>query len=225
MLDLLKEWFQLSLRVADASTNRIIWNLFLALIPLVLSLWLFRFSRLRSLFRLASPQTLLWWMTLIVFIIFLPNAPYILTDIIHYIRMIREDIPYTVVIFILTPQYFLFILAGFQCYVLSLLNLGYFLKRQGLKRWIVLSELSIHLVSAIGIYLGRFFRWNSWDVINELDKISDDLLASLSYWRPLVSITVLFAALMFLYWPMKQVNLGLVLRMQGLQPSGTESKR
>ena len=50
------------------------WNLFLALTPLGLSFVLFRINlKLNG----------LWWLGAIVFFAFLPNAPYVLTDIIH----------------------------------------------------------------------------------------------------------------------------------------------
>ena len=59
----------------------IVWNLFLAFIPLVLSFWLF--------LRPSKKRSLVWWISLIIFIAFLPNAPYLLTDIIHLIEAIR----------------------------------------------------------------------------------------------------------------------------------------
>ncbi|MGL4883991.1 MAG: DUF1361 domain-containing protein, partial [Waterburya sp.] len=55
----------------------IVWNLFLAFIPLALSFWLFVRRNIK--------RSLLWWIGLVVFIAFLPNAPYLLTDIIHLI--------------------------------------------------------------------------------------------------------------------------------------------
>jgi uncharacterized membrane protein len=60
------------------------WNLFLAFIPLILSYWLFLVQN--------NKPFLLWWLTLIIFIAFLPNAPYLLTDIIHLVDAIREII-------------------------------------------------------------------------------------------------------------------------------------
>jgi uncharacterized membrane protein len=57
------------------------WNLFLAFIPLALSVWLFRIKRRRS---------GVWWLGFLVFFAFLPNAPYLLTDIIHFIEDIRR---------------------------------------------------------------------------------------------------------------------------------------
>ncbi len=57
------------------------WNLFLAFIPLALSVWLFRFRR---------GSSWLWWLGFLVFYAFLPNAPYLLTDVIHLIDDIRK---------------------------------------------------------------------------------------------------------------------------------------
>ncbi|MGK7901267.1 MAG: DUF1361 domain-containing protein, partial [Hormoscilla sp.] len=98
------------------------WNLFLAFIPLCLSFWLFRSTRSRS---------LLWWAVCLVFVAFLPNAPYVLTDTIHLIEDIRQNYSVWIVTLVLIPLYTLFILLGFEAYVLSLLNLGNYLKQQG----------------------------------------------------------------------------------------------
>ncbi len=55
------------------------WNLFLAFIPMVLSFWLFRRS---------TRPTPPWWIIFLVYAAFLPNAPYLLTDIIHTIQAV-----------------------------------------------------------------------------------------------------------------------------------------
>jgi uncharacterized membrane protein len=69
------------LEVFNNHSGWIVWNLFLAFIPLALSFWLFiRFSKKRS------P---LWWVGWLIFIAFLPNTAYLLTDIIHLIEAIR----------------------------------------------------------------------------------------------------------------------------------------
>ncbi|MEB3175453.1 MAG: DUF1361 domain-containing protein, partial [Cyanobacteriota bacterium] len=121
-MDLLQDWLRLSWDAVRVNERLIVWNTFLALIPLALSFWLFRRARRRS------PS---WWLLLAVFIAFLPNAPYILTDIIHYVKMMRRPFPESVLIFAVTPQFFLYLLAGFQCYVLSLINLGAYLRDLG----------------------------------------------------------------------------------------------
>lgn len=179
------------------------WNLFLAFVPLVLSFWLFRRRRSRS---------LVWWLGLLVFIAFLPNAPYVLTDVIHLVEDIRKGYSIWTIALIVIPLYSLFTLAGFQAYVISLINLGYYLHRQGKSQWIVATELSLHALSAIGIYLGRFKRFNSWDFITQLDNLTDTVLDDLAEKQPLFLIFVTFLITAGLYWLMKQVTLGLVLR-------------
>jgi uncharacterized membrane protein len=215
-MDLLYWWFDISWRVLRTSYLLIAWNLFLAIIPLVLSVWLFRISERRSIF---------WWLIFAIFVAFLPNAPYILTDIIHYVKIARLDVPESVVIFTLTPQYFLFLLAGLQCYVMSLLNLGYYLERRDQERFILPVELLSHLLSAIGIYLGRFLRFNSWDFITDPDGLAQGLAQGLSHKQPILAIIVTFLILTPLYWLTKQINLGLVLRYQAHQADRRKGDR
>ena len=56
------------------------WNLYLAFVPLALGVILFR-SR--------QPTSWLWWLMLLIFFVFLPNAPYLLTEILHGIDLSR----------------------------------------------------------------------------------------------------------------------------------------
>ena len=179
------------------------WNLFLAFIPLVLSIWLFRRSRQPS---------LLWWIGLVVFLAFLPNAPYVLTDIIHLIYDIRQGFSEWVVTLVLVPQYILFILAGFGAYVLSLINLGYYLNQQHRHRYVIWAELVLHALSALGIYLGRFLRFNSWDLVTRLDSVAGTVVDDLAAKRPALVMFVTFVVVAGLYWLMKQVTLGVIFR-------------
>lgn len=207
-MDLISSWFEVSFLVLSSSFPRIIWNLFLAYIPLFLSVYLFRWSKRRSAF---------WWLILAIFVAFLPNAPYILTDIIHYIKFIRQGLSDSIIIFALTPQYVLFLLAGFEAYVMCLLNLEFYLEKIGQAKSIFTVQILIHFLSAIGIYLGRFLRFNSWDFITQPDELAQTLAQNLSHKQPLLAITITFIILTVLYWITKQINLGLVLRFQELQ--------
>ncbi len=194
----------LALDVLNYSKNLIVWNLFLAFIPLILSVWLFRRSKSRS---------LIWWLGFLVFIAFLPNAPYVLTDTIHLIDLIRYGFSAWIITLVLIPQYTLFILAGFQAYVISLINLGYFLHRQNREKYIFTVELISHSVCSFGIYLGRFQRFNSWDVLTQPNALAKSIAVNLSSKQPIFTIIITFVVLTILYWLMKQVNLGVALRM------------
>ena len=179
------------------------WNLFLAFVPLALSVWLFRKKRWRS---------WLWWLGFLVFFAFLPNAPYVLTDVIHLIEDIRMINSVWMITLVVIPVYLLFIVAGFEAYVLSLINLGYYLSRVGKSKWILWTELLTHALSAVGIYLGRFLRFNSWDFITQPDTLATSVVADLAGKRPLVIIAITFVVVAGLYWMMKRVSVAILIR-------------
>ncbi len=187
--------------ILSRNLERIVWNLFLAFIPLGLSFWLFRRGRSRS---------IIWWLGIIVFLAFLPNAPYILTDIVHLIEDIRDVNSVWVVTLIVFPLHLLFILSGFEAYVLSLINLGYYLQRIGLSKLIVGAELFIHALCSFGIYLGRFPRFNSWDLITRPDALVDTIGEDLIGKIPLAIIFITFVIITILYWLFKQVTIAVL---------------
>ncbi|MCW6038927.1 DUF1361 domain-containing protein [Spirulina subsalsa FACHB-351] len=154
-----------------------------------------------------------WWFNFVVFIAFLPNAPYLLTDIIHLIRATRAGFSAWVITLVLIPQHLLAIIAGFEAYVISVMNVGHYLRKIGAKKFILLAELVIHLLSAIGVYLGRFQRFNSWDLITNPDDITYSILNDFTSKRPVFVMFITFWVLTILYWVMKEITLGLGLRM------------
>jgi uncharacterized membrane protein len=190
--------------LADAFSNIysgwILWNLFLAFIPLVLSK------------TIARP--IQWWLLFVVYFLFLPNAPYLLTDIIHLIRGIRLGYSVWVIALVFVPLHLFAIVAGTEAYVIALINQGHYLKRLDLRRYVMWSELGTHLLCAIGIFLGRFRRFNSWDLVSDPTDLMLQTLDDLTSKRPLLVIFISFAVLVVLYWVMKQITLGLLLRIR-----------
>ena len=189
-------------QVLASNSRWMSWNLFLAFVPLALSVWLFRKKRQRS------P---LWWLGLIVFFAFLPNAPYVLTDVIHLYQDIRTINSAWIITLVVLPVYLLFILGGFAAYVLSLINLGHYLNLVNCSKWIIWVELIIHFLCAVGIYLGRFLRFNSWDLITQPNIVVTSVVEDVVGKLPLVIITITFIVVAGLYWIMKQVSLGILL--------------
>lgn len=187
--------------ILENRTNYIVWAITLVLIAL--DLWLLRSPQSRSWF---------WWLGFLVFIAFLPNAPYVLTDIIHLVEDIRQGYSIWTITLALVPQYLIFMIGGFEAYVLSLINLGEYLKRHGLGKFVLWVELTLHALSAIGIYLGRFLRFNSWDFVTQLHTLADSIVDDLVAKRPILVMGVTFAVIAGLYWIMKQVSLGIILR-------------
>jgi uncharacterized membrane protein len=196
----------------------IVWNLFLAFIPLALSFWLFTKSHPKRGSRVAR-RSPLWWAVLIIFIAFLPNAPYLLTDIIHLIEAIRAGYSIWITTLIFIPLHLFAIFIGWEAYVISLLNQSRYLERQGAKKFVLTSEILVHALSAVGIYLGRFLRFNSWDFVTQPDVVLVYTLDNLTAKKPLLIIIITFAVLTILYWLTKQVTLGILWRIRHDQSS------
>jgi len=173
----------------------LIWNLFLAWIPLVFALQACRqFCRCSKLGWDFAAWTGAW-------LVFFPNAPYILTDIIHLTQRYRG-------------QFWVDLVLILSC-ALTGLVLGFislFLMQGVVARlWgRVASWLFVALVaglSSIGIYLGRFLRFNSWDVLMRPVKLSkgiftwatDPVSHSTNYAFPMLFAVFLFVGYLMLY--------------------------
>ena len=189
------------------------WNLVLALIPFALSIILFilpKFSDFQY-----NLKSLIWGIGFLVFMAFLPNAPYVLTDLIHLIENIKQIDSIWMISLVILPQYLLFTLIGLTAYVLSVINLAKFLKGKGWhQNQIIIVELVIHALSAIGVYLGRFLRFNSWHIITELPDLINSVIYDLTTKQSIIIMTIMFIILAILYWIMKQIILGIILRIQ-----------
>ena len=190
-----------------AALLRFSWLGVLALIACGLSIGVFKHRN--------SFRSWLWWLGLVVFIAFLPNAPYVLTDIIHLIRAIGSGyFSVWVITLIVIPVHLCAIFLGFEAYVISLLNQGAYLKRRGAERLILPAELLVHGLCAVGIFLGRFIRLNSWDIVTDPSNVLMVTLNTLTAKRPLMVMVITFIVLTGLYWIMKQMTLGLKFRLQ-----------
>src|SRR6185503_20161926 len=125
----------------------IAWNLFLAWIPFAIS------QRITGVTNR--------WKILLLFsawLLFLPNAPYIITDFLHLKE--RPPIPYWFDVLLL----FSAALNGLLLGLVSLFTIeGFLAKRYG-NRISALLILCSFFLCAFGIYIGRYLRWNSWDI-------------------------------------------------------------
>ncbi len=177
------------------------WNLFLAFIPFAFSIFLFRRQAKRN---------VLWWLGLIIFTLFLPNAAYVITDIIHFVSDVREpEISGNGIIFVIIPQYLIFLIAGFQCHVLSIIRLLNYLQIKDNIAKLIGIELGINLICAYGVYLGRFPRLNSWYIISKPYRLVNTVVESFmarNFWH---TIFIFFITIALLYYIFKSINLSL----------------
>ncbi len=174
------------------------WNLLLALVPLFLA-WLLSRRRGRP--------GVLWWFGLALFVLFLPNAPYALTDLLHFVRKARQQphLPEWVLVVFTVPEYVLYVGACLLSYVLSLLLLGDYLRRQGKARWVRPLEALMHALCGAGVYLGRVVRLNSWDALADPEAVVGAASGAVGRWRPVVFIVGTTLILVAAYYPLKYI--------------------
>ncbi|GAB2698896.1 DUF1361 domain-containing protein [Nocardia thraciensis] len=156
------------------------WNTVLAWVPVLLALLVFRTRRGAK----EIPRSPVWWAGVALFVLFLPNAPYVVTDLVH----LREDIHFVgdgPVVTTVLPLYAALIVSGFLAYYLALAEVGRFLDGVGRAHWRVPVVLGLHLLCAIGIFLGRWTRLNSWEPVVQPRDTVDRILLALSWsWAP-----------------------------------------
>src|SRR5262245_13875190 len=141
------------------------WNLWLAVLPLGLAWWLFAVGRR------PSPA---WCIGVAAFVVLLPNAPYVLTDVVHLRGAVRsaDDGFYTVLSAL--PVWVVFFAVGFGSYVLAVGRVERWLRWRGWSRpWLLGAELTLHALCAVGVFIGRFFRLNSWDVLIRPGEVAE----------------------------------------------------
>jgi uncharacterized membrane protein len=128
------------------------WNLFLAWIPLLAAAAVYDMHRRGARIRRLLPLGFLW-------LLFLPNAPYLLTDLIHLGS--RSDAPLWVDLVLFSAFAWTGTLLGFLSLYLMQVVVGRLVGSVGTWAFVGASLLA----TAFGIYLGRSLRWDSWALI------------------------------------------------------------
>jgi len=154
-------------RIAYSDSRRytgLVWNLFLAWIPFVLAYLAYVMSWRRALVFLAIPVFAFLWL------IFFPNAPYILTDLQHLgDRVSNVPLWYDVIMLVW------FSWTGMLLGVVSLNLMQEIIRRQlgRLFSWVFVFAAAG--LTSVGLYLGRFVRLNSWDILRDPGGAASDV--------------------------------------------------
>lgn len=126
-----------------------VWNLFLAAIPVTVSRKLGKQTKM-------GVQS---WLLLSCWLLFFPNAPYILTDLFHLEK--RPPMPLWFDLLLMINAAWTSLMLGLE----SLRQVEQFLSKHLKPIW-VNAWISFNLLlCGYGIYLGRFLRFNSWDIV------------------------------------------------------------
>ncbi len=180
----------------------LIWNLFLAYTPLAVT------SYMQNEIRVVDKNR---WFYLFFFswLLLLPNAPYLITDFIHLKKASNVPVWFDVLLLIsFSLSGLLFGLSSMkQMFIVLAVKFNPFLS------WLVMGFVC--LLSGFGIYMGRFLRFNSWDILHRpiaLFKTVIESLTSADTFRTAWGLTLGFGCFLFLLFhlfclPEKEKNL------------------
>lgn len=163
----------------------LIWNLFLAWVSYIISANFIKKD-------ISVNRFILFF---IPWLLFFPNAPYLVTDVFHIAGRVPQLLWYDSLIC------FFFGWIGLFLGILSLFHIHQYLKS---KLSYFFSELVIFFIcfiSSFGVYLGRFERWNSWDIFTnplELTKHSLSISTNFIHAEPPSIFLIFFTIFIYL---------------------------
>lgn len=185
--------FLVAARIAFSDSGRytsLVWNLFLAWIPFVTAYLAYASSWKKTMLYLVLPFTAFLWL------LFFPNAPYILTDLQHLAKESTDTPLWYDVIMIIWFAWTGLLLGIVSLYLMHDIVQRTFGRVTGWAFVFIASGLS-----SFGVYLGRFVRFNSWDLLNDPKEIVVTILGlAIDPSKRLVAFTILFAVFyLFVY--------------------------
>ena len=176
----------LFIRVASTQTilfTFLLWNLFLAFLPLIFSKSLRYSSRISNSKFLSGLFIILW-------LLFIPNSPYIVTDLKHVDNDYGMQVYDLVLILV-------FAINGLLIGIISMLDIFRLLQNKYSTK-ITHSVLGlICVLGGFGIFLGRFLRFNSWDIVTKPDMLFYSIFHTL-FMKETWVWTILFGGFMWI---------------------------
>ena len=153
--------------IYDWSFVFLLWNLFLAWIPLLFIKWVWEMESSRRLpFGLLAAFLFIW-------LLFFPNAPYIITDLKH-LRGVPEQMIWYDALMIFT-----FSVAGFLTGLYSIRIVHRIITHRWNAQLAWAIVFMAMVMSGFGVFLGRYGRWNSWDIVTQPGSLVRGIFMSL----------------------------------------------
>lgn len=187
-------------RIISSDSSRyifMIWNLLLAVVPVFLAWWLFERLKTKPWWEFKQLAITAGWL------LFLPNSFYLITDFVHLRQTYEVSLLYDVVLFMS------FAIAGLILGYISLYLVHANLEKRVRQRtaWAIVAL--ILFASSFAIYLGRFSRWNTWDVLFQpaglLFDVSDKFVNPNMHSETYETTLIFLALLLPIYWVMYEL--------------------
>lgn len=176
----------------------ILWNIFLSFVPFLISSILLNYSKINKLSKTFFITSVFLWL------LFIPNAHYIITDLIHL-----GEVKYAPVIYD-TLLLFSSALVGLLFGLYSLSHMEQIIEDRFSKKVASISMLVIFLLIGFGIYIGRFMRFNSWDFFSNHVSILNsfyEIFSNKALYIEVFIYTILFASFVYAsYKSWKYIN-------------------
>lgn len=176
----------------------ILWNIFLAFVPFLISATLLYFSEKGKL------NKVLFIIGGIVWLIFLPNAPYIVTDLIHIGVVRAVPVLYDSVLLFTSAW------AGLLLGMNSISHIEKILLSKYSKKISQITIILILFLTSFGMYVGRFLRFNSWDIFTSpfsfFDKLSSTFYGSSEAVEAIIYTLLFFSFIYISYSSWKYSN-------------------
>ncbi|MDP4198021.1 MAG: DUF1361 domain-containing protein [Bacteroidota bacterium] len=187
-----------------------IWNGFLAILPVVLAIVFFKREEQPR----QTLRTITFGLELGVVIALLPNAPYVATDLIHFLETVRQsDMSLWKLLATEFPIYVGFVLFGLLCYSFTTDRLLFALRMRVGKIGYWAGLFMIPLISSIGIYLGRVARFNSWDILTDPRAIIHTSQAAAQNLRVVKVVLSMWVLLVIVHQSYRVVHDGIRARL------------
>ncbi len=173
------------------------WNLFLAYVPYFISQWLERHLQiLRNRIKLVS--------LIFTWILFMPNSFYILTDLFHLENMGNGHSWFDLTLILS------FAWSGIIFGILSICKMEMLLKKAKGNLVSGFIICTVMWLNAFGVYIGRFLRFDSWDIIvnpfSLLTEITNIIFNPYDY-RYVWAMSICFAFFMIIiYYTIKKLS-------------------
>jgi len=182
-------------RVEAMDLRFLIWNLFLAWLPLAFSMAALAWARIAK----GASLTVGLCVCGVAWLLLFPNAPYLMTDLIHLIfagRWLYYDVDGLLLWFDLVLV-FLFTWCGMLLGYVSMNQIHAIVRHywDSVIGWAFVIATS--MLGGFGVYLGRIVRLNSWDVLHPL-RIVDDVIDAIHYNS--IAFSILFGTLILIVY-------------------------